>query len=132
MGSLPTNLGALTSPLASPNGHDRKPVDLNIHNVALGDTLFKAWYPSFYPEEIVGKDLDTLHVCRWCFKYSKELVPFLTHQKLCPGKRDDPPGELIYSKDLHAIYEVDGEEHQACPLRACLSRQTLLIDNVSE
>ena len=51
----------------------------NVSNVVLGDILFPTWYPSFYPEELVGKDTDKLYVCPWCFKYSKEAVPFLAH-----------------------------------------------------
>lgn len=31
---------------------------------------------------------------------------------MCPLKHAGPPGRPIYSRDLHAIYEVDGEEHQ--------------------
>ncbi len=31
---------------------------------------------------------------------------------MCPLKHEGPPGRPIYSRDLHAIYEVDGEEHQ--------------------
>jgi hypothetical protein len=51
----------------------------NILNVVLGDTLFKTWYPSLYPEELVGRKTETLHICPWCFKYSKELIPYLAH-----------------------------------------------------
>ena len=54
-------------------------VDRNVISVVLGDILFKTWYPSFYPEELAGKELDRLYVCQWCFKYSKELMPFLAH-----------------------------------------------------
>ena len=53
--------------------------DRNVQNVVLGDVLFKTWYPSFYPEELVGKDIERLYICQWCFKYSKELMPFLAH-----------------------------------------------------
>jgi len=51
----------------------------NILNVVLGDTLFKTWYPSLYPEELVGRETETLHICPWCFKYSKELIPLVAH-----------------------------------------------------
>ena len=51
----------------------------NVLNVVLGGILFPTWYPSFYPEELVGKDTDRLYVCQWCFKYSKEAVPFHSH-----------------------------------------------------
>lgn len=51
----------------------------NVHNAVLGNLLIKAWYPSFYPEELVGPRSDRLYVCQWCFRYSKELMPFLRH-----------------------------------------------------
>jgi len=51
----------------------------NVVNVVLGDLLIKPWYPSFYPEELVGRKTERLYVCQWCFKYSKELMPFLGH-----------------------------------------------------
>lgn len=40
----------------------------------------------------------------------------MTCQKTCSAKDEGPPGRLIYSQDLHAIYEADGEEHQASTL----------------
>ena len=51
----------------------------NVLDVVLGDAVFSTWYPSFYPEEIIGREAQRLHVCQWCFKYSKELVPFVAH-----------------------------------------------------
>ena len=33
-------------------------------------------------------------------------------------KHEGPPGKAIYSRDLHSIYEVDGEEHQVEPQRS--------------
>lgn len=79
MGSLPPpTANGLTSPLVAQRNSE-KLVDLNIRKVVLGDILFDPWYPSFYPEELVGREVDRLHVCQWCFKYSKELVPYLAH-----------------------------------------------------
>lgn len=77
MASLPST-DSFTSPLAV-HRNDEKPADLNIRNVLLGDVFFKTWYPSFYPEELVGRELDRLCVCQWCFKYSKDLLPYLAH-----------------------------------------------------
>lgn len=31
-------------------------------------------------------------------------------KKVCPGKDEPPPGDLIYEKDGYAIHQVDGEE----------------------
>ena len=51
----------------------------NVQAVVLGDTLFRTWYPSFYPEELVAPETDRLHVCRWCFKYAADLERYLGH-----------------------------------------------------
>ena len=53
--------------------------DRNVQNVVLGDILFPTWYSSLYPEELVGSRVERLYVCQWCFKYSKELMPFIAH-----------------------------------------------------
>ena len=68
-----------------------KPIAVrNVKNVVLGDTLFKTWYPSFYPEELVGREVDRLFVCQWCFKYSKDRILFLAHAVcLTPDTRLD-------------------------------------------
>lgn len=57
-----------------------KPVaNRNVHHVVLGDLLFKSWYPSYYPEELLGKEVENLYVCPWCFKYSNGIIPFVGH-----------------------------------------------------
>jgi hypothetical protein len=55
-------------------------------NVALGHLIFDAWFKSSYPAELLeaaGKERPSspadLYVCRWCFRYSKELVPYIGH-----------------------------------------------------
>lgn len=78
MGSLPPTASTLTSPIAAQRNSE-KPADLNVRNVVLGDILFKTWYPSFYPEELVSREVDRLHVCQWCFKYTMELMPYVAH-----------------------------------------------------
>lgn len=78
MGSLPPITNALISPLAVQRNGE-KPVDLNIRSVVLGDISFKTWYSSFYPEELIGRKVDRLYVCQWCFKYSKDVMPYLAH-----------------------------------------------------
>ncbi|KAL8893167.1 MAG: hypothetical protein Q9215_000173 [Flavoplaca cf. flavocitrina] len=118
----PLSQAKSTSPLRATN--------LSIQHVALGDILFKTWYPSYYPEGLVGRGLDRLYVCQWCFKYCPDLVPFLAHRKLCHARYDSPPGQLIYSKDDCAIYEVDGEEHQLFSQNLSLFAK-LFLDNKS-
>ena len=54
-------------------------MDPNVMNVVLGDLQIKPWYPSFYPEEVIAKRAEILYVCDRCFKYSKEVMPYLGH-----------------------------------------------------
>ena len=71
-----TNGTPITSAISSPSKPSVVP---NVLEVVLGSLLIKPWYPSFYPEELVGRRVERLYVCHWCFKYSKELVGFLGH-----------------------------------------------------
>jgi hypothetical protein len=65
-----------TSALKTP----QKPsVTPNVLEVVFGSLLIQPWYPSFYPEQSVGRKVERLYVCQWCFKYSKELSSFLGH-----------------------------------------------------
>ena len=79
MGSLPPTTNALASPIAL-HRHGGKPVDLSIRDVILGDISFGTWYPSFYPEELIGREVDRLFVCQWCFKYTGDAAAFLAHR----------------------------------------------------
>jgi hypothetical protein len=69
--------GIITAPaLKTP----QKPsVTPNVLEVVFGSLLIQPWYPSFYPEQIVGRKVGRLHVCQWCFKYSTDLGGFLGH-----------------------------------------------------
>ncbi|KAK7727434.1 SAS complex subunit [Botryosphaeria dothidea] len=100
--------------LAQQHQQQQRPAAMepNVLNVVLGDLLVKPWYPSFYPEELVGRRVERLYVCQWCFKYSKELIPFLGHTKVCSLKDAPPPGTQIYAKDSYSIHEVDGEQYK--------------------
>lgn len=78
-------MGSMAAPsttLVNPSGRTALPTtgNLNVRHVVLGDILFKTWYPSYYPEDLVGRDPDRLYVCQWCFKYCQDLVPFLAHK----------------------------------------------------
>ena len=64
----------------------------NVLEVVFGSLLIKPWYPSFYPEELVGRKVERLYVCQWCFKYSKELMGYLGHLVCnCTRRTEDPP-----------------------------------------
>ncbi|KAL8737713.1 MAG: hypothetical protein Q9181_001431 [Wetmoreana brouardii] len=126
------SMAAAPSPLVHPPNRTSLPkaANLNVQHVVLGDILFKTWYPSSYPEDLVGRDLDRLYVCQWCFKYCRDLVPFLAHRKLCHARNEAPPGQLIYSKDGYSIHEVDGEDHRLFSQNLSLFAK-LFLDNKS-
>jgi len=102
--------------------HD-KPLERNIDNVIFGDVTFKAWYPSWYPKEIIGEKalhgegrglvVPELYVCKRCFGYGKVLVEWVRHCRCC---EKGIPGERIYSHGIGrggneatwSIWEVDG------------------------
>ncbi|KAJ5888491.1 hypothetical protein N7495_008532 [Penicillium taxi] len=85
--------------------------DRNVKNVVLGDLLFKPWYQSIYPENLVAKDADRLYICSWCFRYSCDADSFAPHVQSC-AYRTTPPGTKIYEHGGYAVWEVDGEEHK--------------------
>ncbi|KXJ90309.1 acyl-CoA N-acyltransferase [Microdochium bolleyi] len=96
--------------------------DRNIDKVFLGNICFRAWYPSYYPKEVladpagtkdgqhpreVGKVgggkhtapqpiLDRLLVCPCCFKYSRELAIWWEHVRYCERKCH-VPGRKVYT-----------------------------------
>ncbi|CZT14223.1 related to histone acetyltransferase (MysT1) [Ramularia collo-cygni] len=83
----------------------------NVTNVVLGNLHIKPWYPSFYPEDLIGgRKADWLYVCQWCFKYTPEIMKYCAHGKVCPMKTEAPPGEVIYEQDDYFIHKIDGEE----------------------
>ncbi|KXT17800.1 hypothetical protein AC579_5320 [Pseudocercospora musae] len=91
----------------------KQPMTPNIANVVLGTLHIKPWYPSFYPEDLVGgRKAEWLYVCQWCFKYTSEIMKFSAHCKVCPLKSKAPPGEMIYEKDDYVIHKIDGEEEK--------------------
>ena len=79
--SMAPDVASMTSTPTTPalKNSQKPPSGSNILEVVLGSLLIKPWYPSFYPEELVGRRVERLYVCQWCFKYSKELVGFLGH-----------------------------------------------------
>lgn len=51
-------------------------------------------------------------MCQWCFRYTKELLGFLGHLKVCPLHTTPPLGTRVYTKDKYSLYEIDGEKHK--------------------
>jgi histone acetyltransferase HTATIP len=123
----------------------KPPAGPNVLEVVFGSLLIKPWYPSFYPEELVGRRVERLYVCQWCFKYSEELVGFLGHlvklispqwedwdvwltciQKACPLRTTPPPGICVYTHNGYSIYEIDGEKHKLYAQNLCLFSKLFL------
>ncbi|EUC46617.1 hypothetical protein COCMIDRAFT_35729 [Bipolaris oryzae ATCC 44560] len=112
--SMAPDVASMTSTHTTPalKNSQKPPTGPNVLEVVLGSLLIKPWYPSFYPEELVGRRVERLYVCQWCFKYSKELVGFLGHLKACPLRNTPPPGINVYTKDNYSLYEIDGEKNK--------------------
>ncbi|KAK4574088.1 SAS complex subunit [Recurvomyces mirabilis] len=107
--ATPTN-NILLSPTRTPQ---RPPMQPNVANVVLGNLHIKPWYPSFYPEDMIGgRRAEWLYVCQWCFRYSSEILKYSAHCKACPLQTNRPPGTVIYSKGDYIIHEIDGAEHK--------------------
>ena len=53
----------------------------HVYEVVFGSLLLKPRErcDAQYPSDFLGQNTDRLYVCQWCFKYTKELVPFLQH-----------------------------------------------------
>lgn len=112
------------SPTKSTKATPKPSTDPNVLEVVFGSLLIKPWYPSFYPEELVGRKVERLMVCQWCFKYSKEVLPFLGHLRACRVKGcgdgggggeeegGGMVGEKVYEKDGYSLWEIDGEEYK--------------------
>jgi histone acetyltransferase HTATIP len=131
-----------TSTAATSKTTPKASVTPNVLEVVFGSLLIKPWYPSFYPEQIVGRKVERLYVCQWCFKYSKELMGFLGHlvcrnvsslcfdanmtQKACPHRDTPPPGVNVYTKDNYSIYEIDGEKNKLYAQNLCLFAKLFL------
>lgn len=114
---------AKAPPQTSPPTETKQPptADRNIDKVVLGDICFKTWYPSYYGKDVLGDTtraangaaagatgksskkgerdaeptLSRLYVCPCCFKYSKEIVLWWEHVRVCESK-NAVPGRKIY------------------------------------
>lgn len=116
------------------NGNDAKDLEAkkakelerNIDTVIFGDVSFKAWYPSWYPKEIIGEVkegppggivVDELYVCARCFGYSKQLEEWVRHCRCC---EKTVPGQMVYTHGAEggrwSVWEVDGEVEGVCIL----------------
>ncbi|KAF2258105.1 hypothetical protein CC78DRAFT_479640 [Lojkania enalia] len=121
----PNLLASPPKSTAKPSKSSTKPsADPNVLEVVFGSLLIKPWYPSFYPEELVGRTVQRLYVCHLCFKYGKELMGFLGHLKVCERRGGDSgvdstvPANCVYKSGGYSLWEIDGEENKALQLYA--------------
>lgn len=99
----------------------------NVESVHFGGVLFQSWYYSPYPEEIGSAD--TLHVCRFCFKYMRHLKTLERHQPQCRF-RQHPPGALKYRTSEIEVWEVSGLREKLFCQNLCLFAK-LFLDHKS-
>ncbi|RMX76910.1 hypothetical protein D0869_10299 [Hortaea werneckii] len=130
----PTSPSTVLSPTRPAN---RPPASMqgSVANLFLGNLHIKPWYPSFYPEDLVGgRKAERLYVCQWCFRYTPEIMKYSAHcgfffflllvfkvrdhetdggvKKVCQLKEEPAPGRVVYEKGDYIIHELDGEEHK--------------------
>jgi hypothetical protein len=87
------NESGRTTPL---NGFKSKePTAPNILEVILGNCWVTPWFPSLYPEELVGKTCERLYVCQWCFKYTRDAVSEYMRHMVCTTWLSIPPRNSI-------------------------------------
>jgi len=95
-----------------------KSLERNIDKVIFGDIVFKSWYPSWYPKEVLGEKalsgegkgivVDKLWVCERCFGYAKDVAEGYRHRAVCER---GVPGKKVYShgeEGVWGVWEVDG------------------------
>ena len=96
----------------------------NVLEVVFGSLLIQPWYPSFYPEELVGRRVERLYVCQWCFKYSKELLGFIGHLVSFPCSLcAEHGGELT----CRAIESMSPPQHTPARRQRLHKRQLLAL-----
>lgn len=104
----------------------------NIKKICFGRIEMEPWYPSPYPREyIIHK---SLYICPYCLKYMSSKYSFQRHNMKCGFIVEDgyypstsnglpkvtPPGNEIYRRGPHSIYEVDGATESLYCTNLCL------------
>lgn len=84
--------------------------ELTVESVVFGDRLIRPSHSGKYRSDIVGSStsIERLYVCSSCFKYSVDVVQYLSHWRRC--QEGGIPGEKIYESGTHSLYEVDGKD----------------------
>ena len=85
-----------------------------ILNIVHGSYDFQPWYPSYYPETIIGPfPVDRLFVCQNCYKYTTDGNAFYAHLMTCEDFNRFPGTvirELHDPRGIFQLHEVDGED----------------------
>lgn len=82
-----------------------------INKVFYGSHPITPWYPSYYHEDLIGKDVvDTLYICPTCFKYTTNGPAHAAHSTGECKYEVSPRGSRCYGKDGYEIWGIDGEE----------------------
>lgn len=82
----------------------------NVREVILTDLRVETWFPSFYPEELIGRAVERLFVCKWCFKYTTKVIPFIEHGNVGaarPSSKKLTPETVLLRESVGPGWHVD-------------------------
>ena len=102
--------------IAAKSQKEKKNPNYKLKWIVIGGLRMAPWYPSPYPDEYVA--LDTLFVCEFCFGYERTEATYRRHLSKCVWRH--PPGDEIYRKGDHSIFEVDGNAAKGFCQNLCL------------
>ncbi|RMY65055.1 hypothetical protein D0863_09381 [Hortaea werneckii] len=110
----PTSPSTVLSPTRPAN---RPPASMqgSVANLFLGNLHIKPWYPSFYPEDLVGgRKAERLRRARFLLGLESRgtMRTDGESKKVCPLREEPAPGRVVYEKGDYIIHELDGEEHK--------------------
>lgn len=71
--------GPTSKPDAASSKKQKKHSDVMIKMVVLGNQQMVPLYCSHYPVELVGKEVERLFVCEYCFKYTNDVSKMVGH-----------------------------------------------------
>lgn len=57
----------------------KKTGEVSVKEVVLGNIQMKPAHGANYPVELVGKEVKTLYVCEFCFKYTEDVYKMVGH-----------------------------------------------------
>lgn len=57
----------------------KKTGEVTVKEVVLGNMQMKPAHGANYPVELVGKEVEKLYVCEYCFKYTEDVCKMVGH-----------------------------------------------------